>query len=43
MQGDLSDDDYCRKMKRMVDDLCNLDEYVVDRTLVINVSYPIPR
>jgi hypothetical protein len=37
IQGDLSVDDYCRRMKRMTDDLCDLGEHVEDRTLVLQV------
>ena len=36
-QGDLSVDDYCRKMKGMADSLADLGEPVSDRTLVLNV------
>jgi hypothetical protein len=37
IQGDLSVDDYCRRMKRMANDLCDLDENVEDHTLVLQV------
>jgi hypothetical protein len=37
VQSDLSINNYCRKMKRMTDNLCNLSEHVEDRTLVLNV------
>jgi hypothetical protein len=37
MQGDLSVDDYCRKMKWMADNLCDLGRHMEDRTLVLNV------
>jgi hypothetical protein len=37
VQGGLGVDNHCRKMKRMADDLCNLDEHVEDHTLVLNV------
>jgi hypothetical protein len=30
VQGDLSVDDYCRRMKRMADVLCHLGEHVED-------------
>ena len=36
-QGDLTVDDYCRKMKGMADALADLGEPVNDRTLVLNV------
>ena len=36
-QGDLSVTDYCRRLKRMEDDLCDLGEVVPDRTLVLNL------
>ncbi|XP_066316297.1 uncharacterized protein [Miscanthus floridulus] len=36
-QGDLSIDDYCRKMKGMADALADLGEPLNDRTLVLNV------
>ena len=36
-QGDLSVDDYCRKMKGMADALTDLGEPLNDRTLVLNV------
>ena len=36
-QGELSVDDYCRKMKGMADALADLGEPVNDRTLVLNV------
>jgi len=36
-QGDLSVDDYCRKMKGMADALADLGEPLNDRTLVLNV------
>jgi hypothetical protein len=37
VQGDLSVNDYCRKMKWMADNLHDLDEHVEDRTLVLDV------
>ena len=37
VQGDLSVTDYCRKLKKMADDLTDLGEVVTDRTLVLNV------
>ena len=37
VQGDLSIDDYCRKMKGMADALGDLGEVIRDRTLVLNV------
>ncbi|XP_066334134.1 uncharacterized protein [Miscanthus floridulus] len=37
IQGDLSITDYCRKLKKMADDLTALGEVVTDRTLVLNV------
>jgi hypothetical protein len=37
VQSDLSVDNYCGRMKPMVDDLCNLDEHVEDHTLVLQV------
>jgi hypothetical protein len=37
VQGDLSVDDYCCKMKQMADGLCDLGDHVEDRTLVLNV------
>jgi len=37
VQGDLSVTDYCRKLKKMADDLTALGEVVTDRTLVLNV------
>ena len=37
VQGDLSVTDYCRRMKKMADDLGSLDEIITDRTLVLNV------
>jgi hypothetical protein len=36
-RGDLSINDYCRKMKWMADNLHDLDEHVEDRTLVLDV------
>jgi hypothetical protein len=39
IQGDLSVDDYCRRMKWMVDDLCDLGEHMEDRTLVLQVIW----
>jgi hypothetical protein len=36
-QGDLTVDDYCRKLKGMADALADLGEPVNDRTLVLNV------
>jgi hypothetical protein len=35
VQGDLSIDDYYRRMKQMADDLCDLGEHVEDCTLVL--------
>ncbi|XP_039826979.1 uncharacterized protein LOC120688648 [Panicum virgatum] len=37
VQGDLSITDYCRRLKRMADDLGDLGETVTDRTLVLNL------
>jgi uncharacterized membrane protein YgcG len=37
VQGDLSIIEYCRRLKKMVDDLTTLGEVVTDRTLVLNV------
>jgi len=37
VQGDLYVTDYCRKLKKMADDLTALGEVVTDRTLVLNV------
>ncbi|XP_066323883.1 uncharacterized protein [Miscanthus floridulus] len=37
VQGDLSIDDYCRRLKAMADQLADLGEPVRDRTLVLNV------
>jgi hypothetical protein len=39
VQGDLSIDDYCYRMKRMTNDLCDLGEHVEDRTLVLHVLW----
>jgi hypothetical protein len=36
LQGDLSIDDYCRRLKTMADQLADLGEPVRDRTLVLN-------
>ena len=36
-QGDLSVTDYCRRFKRMADQLADLGAPVLDRTLVLNV------
>jgi hypothetical protein len=36
-QGDLSITEYCKRFKKMVDDLIDLNEHVTDRTLVLNV------
>ena len=36
-QEDLSITDYCRRLKRMADDLGDLGEIVTDRTLVLNL------
>jgi len=36
-QGDLSITDYCKRFKKMADDLADLGEHVTDRTLVLNV------
>jgi uncharacterized membrane protein YgcG len=37
VQGDLSITEYCRRLKKMADDLTALGEVVTDRTLVLNV------
>jgi hypothetical protein len=37
VQGDLSVTEYCRRLKKMADDLTTLGEVVTDRTLVLNV------
>jgi len=37
VQGDLSVTDFCRKLKKMADDLTALGEVITDRTLVLNV------
>jgi len=37
VQGDLSITDYCKRFKRMADDLADLGEPVTDRMLVLNV------
>ncbi|XP_021310400.1 uncharacterized protein LOC110433093 [Sorghum bicolor] len=37
VQGDLSITEYCRKLKKMADDLTALGEVISDRTLVLNV------
>ena len=37
IQGDLSITEYCRKLKKMADDLTALGEVISDRTLVLNV------
>jgi hypothetical protein len=37
VQGDLSVTDYCRRLKKMADDLTALGEVITDRTLVLNV------
>ena len=37
IQGDLSVTDYCRRMKKMADDLVVTGEIVTNRTLVLNV------
>jgi uncharacterized membrane protein YgcG len=37
VQGDLSVTEYCRRLKKMADDLTALGEAVTDRTLVLNV------
>jgi hypothetical protein len=37
VQGDLSVTEYCRRLKKMADDLTALGEVVTDRTLVLNV------
>jgi uncharacterized membrane protein YgcG len=37
VQGDLSVTEYCRRLKKMADDLTALGEVVTDRTLVFNV------
>ena len=36
-QGDLSITEYCKRFKKMADDLADLNEHVTDRTLVLNV------
>jgi hypothetical protein len=37
IQGDLSITEYCRRLKKMADDLTALGEVVTDRTLVLNM------
>jgi len=37
VQGDLSISEYCRRLKKMADDLGALGEVITDRTLVLNV------
>ncbi|KAF8651673.1 hypothetical protein HU200_063184 [Digitaria exilis] len=37
VQGDLSVTEYCRRLKKMADDLSALGEVITDRTLVLNV------
>jgi hypothetical protein len=37
VQGDLSIIEYCRRLKKMADDLTALGEVITDRTLVLNV------
>jgi hypothetical protein len=37
VQGDLSITEYCRKLKKMADDLTALGEVITDHTLVLNV------
>ena len=37
VQGDLSISEYCRRLKKMADDLGVLGEVITDRTLVLNV------
>jgi hypothetical protein len=37
VQGDLSITEYCRRLKKMADDLTALGEVITDRTLVLNV------
>jgi hypothetical protein len=37
VQGDLFVTEYCRRLKKIVDDLTALGEVVTDRTLVLNV------
>jgi uncharacterized membrane protein YgcG len=37
VQSDLSITEYCRRLKKMVDDLTTLGEVVTDRTLVLNM------
>ena len=36
-QGDLYITEYCKRFKKMADDLADLNEHVTDRTLVLNV------
>jgi hypothetical protein len=38
-QGDLSINDYCRRMKGMVDDLCDLSETVTDRHPILSLLH----
>ncbi|KAL6639655.1 hypothetical protein ACP70R_023385 [Stipagrostis hirtigluma subsp. patula] len=38
VQGDLSITDYCRRMNSMADELGDLGEHVLDRTLVLNIN-----
>jgi len=37
VQGDLSITDYCKRFKRIADDLADLGETITDRTLVLNL------
>ena len=37
VQGDLSIAEYCRRLKKMADDLGSLGEVISDQTLVLNV------
>ncbi|XP_066392627.1 uncharacterized protein [Miscanthus floridulus] len=39
VQGNLSVTDYCRKLKKMADDLTALGEVVTDHTLILNVIH----
>jgi hypothetical protein len=39
VQGDLFVTEYCRRLKKMADDLTALGEVVTDRTLVLNVLH----
>ena len=39
VQGDLSITDYCRRLKKMANDLGALGEVISDRTLVLNMIH----